>query len=383
VSSPSRKSSDLAVPRQVIDMERALAAWWSRVPLSLREGSGLAEHDVGRLFAHAGHAIQECSPQALQEIEALVYRMARRALPELGLEPLLRYLRDEFIDVLGRRLRDGVDAASAEGPIALVVARVTDALWRAHTDALEQTLQRERNQHLAQELMLAKRIQQRLLPKSVPQIAGFDIAGRVLPALEVGGDYWSVKEYPEDDIVTFKLADVTGHGIAAATLVAAVKFISGGFYRGAKTAAQVMERTNHVLVKETPTEIMVPMLYGWLYPRSKDITIVNAGHHPVFTLRTDGTVQDIMPTGLVLGLMETRYAEMHLHLEPGDLLFSCSDGVAEPAARQLGVPAVKSIVARYAHEPARVLVDRVLDEALRFYEQPADDMSVIVLKRTT
>jgi sigma-B regulation protein RsbU (phosphoserine phosphatase) len=362
-----------------IDAEHALGEWQSRVPASLRDGGGLPEHDVGRLFALADRVLRDASPRSLQELETLAYQIARRVLPALGLEPLLRYVRDDFLVVMTRQLAHGREGA----PVALIAARVTDALWRAHADALQQMIQRQRDQSLEQELMLAKRIQQRLLPKSIPQIPGFDVAGRVLPALEVGGDYWSVKEYPADGIVTFKLADVTGHGIAAATLVAAVKFISGGFYQGAKTAAQVMERTNHVLVRETPSEIMVPMVYGWLYPLSKDVTLVNAGHHPVFVRRVDGRIEDIMPTGLVLGLMETRYAEIRIHLESGDLIFACSDGVAEPGApRQLGVPAVKELVQRWAHEPAAVLVDRVLDEALRFYDHPVDDMSMIVVKRT-
>jgi len=366
-----------------IDAESAREEWKARVPGSLRDGGGIPEHDVGRLFAAADGVLRSASPQALQEIEALAYQLARRVLPALGLEPLLRYLRDEFVGVLSRQVGEGAGDERGAGSTALIAARVTDALWRAHADGLQRTIQRQRDQSLEQELMLAKRIQQRLLPKSIPQIAGFDIAGRVLAALEVGGDYWSVKEYPADGIVTFKLADVTGHGIAAATLVAAVKFISGGFYQGSKSAAQVMERTNHVLVRETPSEIMVPMVYGWLYPLSKDITLVNAGHHPVFVLRADGTVEDVMPTGLVLGLMETRYAELRIHLNPGDLLFACSDGVVEPAGpRQLGVPAVKEMVARFAQEPAVALVDRVLDDALRFYGHPIDDMSVIVLKRT-
>ena len=133
-------------------------------------------------------------------------------------------------------------------------------LWSTHTEALQRTISRQRDERFEQELLLAKSIQQRLLPRRVPPIPGFDVAGRVLAAREVGGDYWSVKEYPDDGVVTFKLADVTGHGIAAATLVAAVKFISGGFYRGAQCAAEVMERTNHVLVKETPSEIMIPMV---------------------------------------------------------------------------------------------------------------------------
>src|SRR5207247_2191337 len=142
-------------------------------------------------------------------------------------------------------------------------------------------------------------------------------------------------------------------------LVAAVKFISGGFYSGAKTAAQVMERTNHVLTKETPSDIMVPMLYGWLYPLSHDMTLVNAGHDPVFIYRGGraewataaggalarspaGPFEPVPPTGIVLGLMETRYAEIRVHLNPGDLLFACSDGVTDPGGVEpLGVERVK------------------------------------------
>src|SRR5207247_5396959 len=171
--------------------------------------------------------------------------------------------------------------------------------------------------------------------------------------------------------------------VAAATLVAAVKFISGGFYRGAKNAAQVMERTNHVLVKETPSEIMVPMVYGWLYPRSKEASVVNAGHEPFFICRADGRIEDIPPTGLVLGVMETRYTERRVCFEPGDLMFACSDGITAAAAGEsLGVERVKELVVVHADEPAAVLVQRVLDAALRFYGTPKDDMSLLVLKRT-
>src|SRR5262249_51399724 len=161
------------------------------------------------LFLQAGQALQHPSPRSLEELDALAYQIARRVLPALGLEPTLRYLRDEFIVVLGRQYGVVPQEDRESARVALIAARVTDALWRAHTDTLQQTIQRQRDQSLEQELMLAKRIQQRLLPKSIPHIPGFDIAGRVLPALEVGGDYWSVKEYAEDGIVTFKLADVT------------------------------------------------------------------------------------------------------------------------------------------------------------------------------
>jgi len=303
----------------------------------------------------------------------------------MGMRALLADFRDPLTRCLASHVpepRPGEEPSAPARRLVTFLNRVNDGFWRAQGELLTQTVEQHRTQSMEQELRMAKRIQQRLLPKSVPRIHGYDIAGRVLPALEVGGDYWSVKDYPEDGIVTFKLADVTGHGVAAAMLVGAVKFISGGFYRGAKTAAQVMERTNHVLVKETPSEIMVSMLYGWLYPLSHDMTLVNAGHETVFLYRA-GEFEVIPPTGLVLGLMETRYAEVRVHLNPGDLLFACSDGVTDPGGVEpLGTEGVKALVSRHAEEPARDLVERVLDAATERYGHPRDDMSLIVLKRT-
>jgi sigma-B regulation protein RsbU (phosphoserine phosphatase) len=262
-----------------------------------------------------------------------------------------------------------------------ILLRVTDAIWRAHTDGLHETIRRQQQERLQHELTLAKRIQERLLPRTVPEIPGFDIAGKVLPAAEVGGDYWSCKSYPEDDIVTLKLADVTGHGVAAATLVAAVKFISGGYYRGSKSAAQVMERTNAVLVRETPHEVMVTMFYGWLYPESSEMTVVNAGHSPVLHYHRERFCH-IPPTGPALGMIEARYREARLSLDPGDIFITCSDGVTEPSAEvALGVEWVEREVAQHAEEPAAVIVERILEGALRVYGTPRDDMSVVVVRR--
>jgi serine phosphatase RsbU (regulator of sigma subunit) len=81
--------------------------------------------------------------------------------------------------------------------------------------------------------------------------------------------------------------------------------------------------------------------------------------------------------------METRYAEVRVHLAPGDLLFTCSDGVTDPGGVEpLGVDRVKELVARHAEEPARDLAERILDAALERYGHPRDDMSLIILKRT-
>lgn len=368
-----------------LDTEALLQEWEACVPAPLRREAAVSEAEFEKLILLAAQSLEADRPETLAAAEATAYRLGQRVIETMGLEPLLSQFRDGLARCLALRLPSPAPGEEPSLVVARLVAflnRINDGFWRAHSQTLSQAIERQRAQSMEQELRMAKRIQQRLLPKSIPAIRGYDIFGKVLPALEIGGDYWSVKEYPEDGIVTFKLADVTGHGVAAAMLVGAVKFISGGFYRGAKTAAQVMERTNHVLVKETPSEIMVSMVYGWLYPLSHDMTLVNAGHETVFLYR-NGRFEPVPPTGLVLGLMETRYAEVRVHLNPGDLLFACSDGVTDPGGVEpLGTEGVKALVARHAEEPARDLVERVLDAALARYGHPRDDMSLIVLKRT-
>lgn len=362
----------------LFDRQRAQAEWLQSLPEEIRRGP-LRPREVGRLLDAASRYLVEPSPQLLAELGAEVYRIAREMEARSGFQSALRYLRD----ALARALTPAAPIEpEAAGRAIRLLCSVTDSIWEAHAHALEETLAREQRERLHQELALAKRIQERLLPRAIPQIPGYDIAGRVLPAAEVGGDYWSCKYYPEDGVVTFKLADVTGHGIAAATLVAAVKFISGGYYRGAKSAAQVMERTNHVLVKETPHEILVTMVYGWLYPDRSTMTVVNAGHSPVLFYRK-GEFRRIEPTGLPLGLMETTYGEVRLDLEPGDLFLTCSDGITEPSAeRRLGEEWVMGQVAAGAHLRAAELVERILQAALDYYGAPLDDMSILVIRRT-
>jgi hypothetical protein len=365
-------------PPTSLDRNHAQAEWLLSLPPEVRDGL-LRPRDLARLLAWSEQFLRRDSAEGLAQLGAEAYRLARRIVEEMGHEATLRYLRDGLIRALAPCVRTSPECAELVGRI---IARVSDAAWEAHADTLQETIQRQQSERLLHELTLAKRIQQRLLPRTIPQIPGWDIAGKVLQAAEVGGDYWSCKSYPEDEVVTLKLADVTGHGIAAATLVAAVKFISGGYYRGAKSPAEVMEQTNRVLVKETPHDIMVTMVYAWLYPHSGELSVVNAGHSPVLHYQ-GGKFRRVEPTGYALGLMETGYTEVRLTLESGDLFFTCSDGITEPSAEAaLGEAWVREQVKASAHLSAAAMVEHILDEALKTYKVPQDDMSVLVVKRT-
>ena len=123
------------------------------------------------------------SADSLADLEREAYTLACSVEAGIGREATLRGVRDGLRAALAPVLRGtGKTAEAAE----LAVLRVGDAVWQAHSDTLLQTIQREQEGRYKNELTLAKRIQERLLPRSIPKIPGFDIAGRVLPAAEVG-----------------------------------------------------------------------------------------------------------------------------------------------------------------------------------------------------
>lgn len=235
--------------------------------------------------------------------------------------------------------------------------------------------------NLVRELSGAKEVQQRLLPRAVPSVPNFSFAGRYAPAGEVGGDYWSVKFYREENVVTCKLADVTGHGIGSAILMAAIKFVSGVLFRYSPSPAVVMERTNHSLLRETTPDRMATMVYAWLYPDTRRVRLVNAGHAPAFFCLANGEICDVPATGPLLGLMETRYDEYETTMKPGDVLVFCSDGVSESGnPARFGDEHVKEVVRGSRHHTADAIADALFNDARARAEMIHDDLSLVVIK---
>ncbi len=355
-----------------------LEVWVSSLPSSMQPLPPRIEERMEELLLLAREYLEEPGSEVAEDAVTCAYELALFALEQAESRRTLMALRDGFQKAI---LRQFTLSPEIDRALISLFNLVTDTFWRAYTDRLRRTIRFQIRESFTQELRLAKRIQQRLLPKVIPQIEGFDLAGRLKPAAEVGGDYWSVKYYQQDDVVTLKLADISGHGIAAAMLVAAVKFISGGFYHRAESAAWVMERTNHVLVVETPADVLVTMVYCWLHPSQRKIDIVNAGHQPVFLYR-DRQFLDIPPTGPALGLVETTYEEVKMDLRAGDLLFFCSDGVLEARGPEgpFGVKRLKELVAHYAHLSCDGLLDRIIQAVEDYAGKPQDDISMVAVK---
>lgn len=375
-----RQPSAGFIPKEetlLFHMKRAMDVWQTRVARQGFEMTETLRELVWELILLCSEAVEEECEAPPRDAYRLSSEIGRRITGRMQQREAVETFRDELLHCIIREL-SGYQAAI---PCAQAFFfAVGDAIWESYAEQLRRSLRQEKRQRLSEQLKVAKRIQQHLLPKSIPHIPGFDFAGRLRPAEEVGGDYWSIKHYEQDGVVTMKLADITGHGLAAGTLVAAVKFISGGFYRGATSPADVMERTNRVLYKETPSDILVTMIYGWLYPATRRLRLVNAGHFPVFIAREDGFT-DIPPTGTLMGLHETEYGEVEETLNPGDILVFSSDGIVESGMdRPFGADRLKEVVWQKRRAPARKIADEVIDAVLSYASSPSDDLSVVVIK---
>ena len=332
---------------------------------------------VWELLVLYGDAV-DCFGTYREDIYKTAYELATKALESMPINQVLTVYRDYLLD----SMLDYAEQSSLEQcrPLILFTNTLSTAYSEAHSDTLKRTIRHRRTESLSNELKLAKQIQQQLLPKVIPRIDGFDFAGRLAPAAEIGGDYWSIKYYENDGRVTLKLADISGHGIAAATLVAAVKFISGGYYRGSKSASEVMWQTNRVLVKETPHDILITMVYGWLYPQTHELDLVNAGHAPAFICH-DGVCTDIPPTGPVLGVTDNAdYPETRYQLKKGDIVFLGSDGIIEAGVgERFGSERLKQLVSQNRNKSADDIADSVL-KAVFDFAKPHDDVSLLILK---
>src|SRR6266851_3918489 len=159
-----------------VDLERIYAEWLARMPESLRREAPLPEAELRHCLQCALRVLEDPSLQALSQVEAATRAIARPVSANSTVEVLLRCFRDELARLLFRHVPPDRRVPTS---LTQLASRVGDAVWSTHTETLQATISRQRDERFEQELMLVKSIQQRLLPRGVPSIPGFDVAGRV------------------------------------------------------------------------------------------------------------------------------------------------------------------------------------------------------------
>ncbi len=242
---------------------------------------------------------------------------------------------------------------------------------------LQQQLDQKRRQ-LEEELVKAAGVQSSLLPVEVPDIPGFELAAKCIPALEVGGDLydWQAAFMGNTAIV---IGDVSGKGMSAALLMAAVRATLRGVTPAhpPATAIDIAERA--LFHDFQRAESFVTLFYAHVDSKNKRVTFVDAGHGYAFVRRAGGAVERLSPRGFPLGVMpEERYEQGSFTLGPGDALITHSDGLLDASEHTDLTP--ESMSARLAGaNSAREMVDRLIAMPRRT-GSPPDDLTVMVLR---
>jgi len=237
-----------------------------------------------------------------------------------------------------------------------------------------------RHYQLQLELVYAAQIQAGLLPRSYPQIPGFDLAAKCLPAKQVGGDFYDWQEV-SPTVFNLTLGDVMGKGMAAAMLMATTRAALHAVTLH-NSPGQAMHLAEEALLSDLEnSESFVTLFHGQLNAAQRTLTFVDCGHGYVFLRRADGSVENLAPRGLPLGVQGGQvYQEGMIRFEKGDMLVLYSDGLID-ANPQLEL--TNLILSRQMAVPgtAREMMDRLINLTGLPDPQP-DDITVLVARCT-
>ena len=261
------------------------------------------------------------------------------------------------------------------------------ATQSAHTIENARLYEEEQNLiHMREEMRLAHSIQLKLMPKSAPQIAGYEIAGKNIPAQDVGGDYFDFIPM-EDAKLAFCLGDISGKGIPAALLMANLQATIRAQTLMGLSAQKCVEAANILLYRSTDVNKFATFFYAILDPLNHEFTYCNAGHNPIFKFAADGTYERLQTGGTVLGIVENLpYADEKISFNPGDVLVLYSDGVSEAtnaADEDFDEPRLIKLVENERRRNPGEIIDALVQAVNSFSgDTPQDDdITAVVIKR--
>ena len=279
--------------------------------------------------------------------------------------------------------RSGVGPFPDEDRRALSLFANQAALALEQARLHEESLERER---LEREMQLAAQIQQGILPRALPAIAGFEILGWTRPARHVGGDYWDVVPLP-DGRFALLVADVSGKGVSAALLVSTLHSALRLLLARGESTGGMLRAVNQHLIDFSAANKFATLLLAALDAGSGEIAWVNAGHNPAVVLRADGTIDRLGASAVPLGLLPgPKYDESTLTLEHGDLLCLYSDGVTEATSaseEEFGLERLETALRGQLGATLPELRGMIEHELRDFVAgQPqGDDQTVVLLRR--
>ncbi len=239
---------------------------------------------------------------------------------------------------------------------------------------------------LESELNLALEIQTNLLPKEVPIIERYSVAGRSIPSRHVGGDYFDFIKLNDDELMT-AIADVSGKGIPASLLMANVQAALRVLAPIKMELSEKVAKINSIVYQNTGADKFVTFFSGVLNTIENTFTYINAGHNPPI-LYSKNEIKLLSEGGLILGIMEETYPYTvgKVHLNQGDVICLYTDGISEAKDNndeEFSEERIIDFIKNNNAYPAKTLLDELIKEVYYFSAHTAqyDDITAVFIKR--
>lgn len=249
---------------------------------------------------------------------------------------------------------------------------------------------------LESEVEIAREVQSQLFPRQVPEVEGLELFGMCKPASGVSGDYYDFLRLGEGR-VALVLGDVSGKGISAALLMAAIQSaLHAQFYDGRSPAgreaavpistADVVARLNRQLQESTPLEKYATFFYAVYDAKTRLLTYTNAGHLAPVLFR-QGSRERLKVGGTVVGLFAPiEYQQAEIRLEPGDFLLAFTEGLTEPEniyGEEFGESRLLEVAQRALGGRPQEVVEEIYRSVSDWTGSPElqDDMTLIIARR--
>jgi sigma-B regulation protein RsbU (phosphoserine phosphatase) len=234
------------------------------------------------------------------------------------------------------------------------------------------------------ELATARKIQMAALPRTNPDIAGFEVASVYTPASDVAGDFYDFLELENGCLGVF-IADVSGHGVPAALVASMLKIALATQTENASSPARILIALNALFCGRLDRQF-ITAAYVHIDPAAGTFVAASAGHPPPILHHAE-TTEEVVANGVVLGrFRDAGYEEIARPFTPGDTLVLYTDGVTETAnkaAEIWGDERLRATIATHVNS-AEALASTIVGNVATWRSvagPPEDDVTLIVIRR--
>jgi serine phosphatase RsbU (regulator of sigma subunit)/catechol 2,3-dioxygenase-like lactoylglutathione lyase family enzyme len=259
------------------------------------------------------------------------------------------------------------------------VSRALDAQRRAIAEKLEA------ERRAAQEIEIARMVQARLFPQTLPPLETLEYAGVCVQARQVGGDYYDFLNLGQERL-GLVVGDIAGKGIAAALLMANLQAnLRSQCAVAVEHPQRFLQSVNQLFFENTIESAYATLFFAEYDDRARRLRYANCGHLPGLILRGDDTLDRLASTGTVLGLFpDWECAIGESSLAAGDTLVLYTDGVTEAfndRGEEFGEQRLIESLRRQRDRRPQALLDAILDDVKQFspHEQH-DDITLLVAR---